>query len=182
MVDAMSEDVNEGLVFAGRIPLASRCINELPGDSELAFVNEKNEHTLRASLLSSEPIESDEHDEVMLHLKRQELKIDLLMDMMGEVLAQHSDIPVEQWVRLRTAGVQWQTAAKPLSVGDKLEINLFVTPPIPRPLTFFAVVENVDNSLVSASFHGVSQAVQDGLDKIIFRHHRRTIAQSRLQD
>ena len=182
MVDTVSEDVNEGLVFAGHIPLASRRIEELPGATEMAFVNEKNEHTLRASLLSTEPVEGDEHDEVLLHLKRQELKIDLLMDMMGEILAQHSDIPVEQWVRLRTAGVQWQEAAKPLSVGDKLEINLFVTPPIPRPLTFFAVIEAIDNSLVSASFQGVNQAVQDSLDKIIFRHHRRTVAQSRLQD
>ena len=182
MVDAMSEDINEGLVFAGSIPLTSRLIEELPGDTEMAFVNEKNEHTHRASLLSTETVEGDEHDEVLMHLKRQELKIDLLMDMMGEVLAQHSDIPKEHWVRLRTAGVQWQETGKSLSIHDKLEINLFVTPPIPRPVTFFAVVESIDNSLVSASFQGVSQTVQDSLDKIIFRHHRRTIAQSRLQD
>jgi hypothetical protein len=170
---------SDSLVFQGRLPAAFRLIEEEPGPSTLVINNEKNEHTLKSSLISRDPIEVDDNDDLTQQLKRQEAKLDLLLDMVTEILSRQSSIPQEIDVRLTAQRIDWQDATQDYSEGAIIEVDVYITPSIPRPLRFFGRITGSAEGKHSVEFFGVNQQVTDLLDKILFRHHRRAIAQQR---
>lgn len=171
---------SDSLVFQGRLPAAFRSITDVPGPSTLVISNERNEHTLKSSLISNEPAEIDDHDDVMQHLKRQEAKLDLLLDMVTEILSRQSNMPQEIEVRLTAQSVGWQDAEQSYLPDDLVEVDVYITPSIPKPLRFYGKVVASEAGQHSVEFMGVNQQVTDLLDKILFRHHRRAVAQQRL--
>lgn len=171
---------SDSLVFQGRLPAAFRSIEAAPGPSTLVISNEKNEHTLKSSLISNEPAEIDEHDDVMQYLKRQEAKLDLLLDMVTEILSRQSNMPQEIDVRLTAQSVAWQDTERSFAADEVVEVDVYITPSIPKPLRFYGKVVSSEAGQHSVEFFGVNQQVTDLLDKILFRHHRRAVAQQRL--
>lgn len=172
---------NDSLVFDGWLPASFTEIDAIPGASTLAIINEKNEHTLRSSLIPADTIDLDDHDELGQYLKRQETKIDLLLDMVTELLTQQKRIPREQQIRLTAQGVEWTESEKNYASDTCLEISIYLTPSVPRPLRFVGQLQRasaLDRYVVR--FVGVSQQVTDLMEKILFRHHRRAVAQQRL--
>lgn len=172
---------NEGLLYEGSLPVSFQPIECFPGEGQLALVNEKNENFLKTSLTRHESMEVDEHDEISLELRRQDLKINLLLDMVGELLVQTNKLPAEVMLRLTATGLEYDGDSAAHKAGDKLEIALYISPSTPRALKLYGEVLTSDaDSIISIGFIGVSQAVQDWLEKFIFRHHRRIIAQGRV--
>lgn len=175
--------VNEGLLFEGLLPVAFTQIKSVPETEQLAFINEANESILKASMILHESVDVDEHDEIRLELRRQDVKINLLLDMVSELLIQQNKIPEALLVKLTAGGIKCPVEAfdtKVVGIGEKLEIALYITPTTPRPLKIYAEVIELDGDLINVQFLGLSQSVQDWLEKLIFRHHRRTIAQSQI--
>lgn len=172
---------SDSLVFQGRLPAAFKAIVEIPSPSTLAISNEKNEHTLRSSLISNEPAEIEDNDDLAQHLKRQEAKIDLLMDMVKELLSRQSQMPQEVDLKLTADGVDWHDSDLVLTESDCVEVDVYITPAIPKALRFYGRVSQSSNGDHQVQFVGVSQQVTDLLEKIIFRHHRRAVAQQRLE-
>ncbi len=171
---------SDSLVLQGRLPAAFRSITEEPGPSTLVISNEKNEHTLRSSLISRDPIEVEDNDDLTQHLKRQEAKLDLLLDMVTEILSRQSNIPQELDVRLTAQSIDWQDAGQQFAPGDIMEVDVYITPAIPKALRFYGRISQSEAAHHSVEFFGVSQQVIDLLEKILFRHHRRAVAQQRL--
>lgn len=176
----MRDDDNASLVFEGQIPAAFRAIGDIPGSGSLSVCNERNEHTLRSGLLPNEPIEVEDNDEITQHLRRQEAKLDLLLDLVSTLLARQSDRPENSEIRLSAAGVQWQDSSHNFAIADCVEVEVHMTPGIPQALKFYGKVVAAEGGICRAEFYGVSQQVVDLLEKLIFRHHRRAVAQQRL--
>ena len=67
-------------------------IHDLPGSTALIRLDRENEKLLRASAIWQDPVEVEEldHDHVSLELRRQDLKISLLLDLVGELLIRQS--------------------------------------------------------------------------------------------
>lgn len=171
---------NESLVFVGQVPASIKPVADIPGASTLVVINERNEHTLRSSLIPNEPVEVDDSDEITQHLKRQETKLDLLLDLVTELLSRQNQIPQDIELRLTAQGVDWSDTESQYSKDDCVEVKVYITPSVPRPLTFFGrVVADSQAGKHSVEFSGVSRPVTDLLEKILFRHHRRAVAQSR---
>ena len=171
---------DEGLFLEALLPISFKLIHVFPEESQLALINEANEVFLKASTSMShrESIEIDEHDEISVELRRQDLKISLLIDMMGELLLQQKQIPDAIKVKLNASGLFCSEYDIPANVGDKVEIRVFITPSIPKPLKLYGeVIAKQNDSGTEFKFAGINQSVRDGLEKIIFRQHRRTIAQ-----
>lgn len=172
---------NESLVFDGRLPVSFTVIDAIPGDSTLAIINEKNEHTLRSSLIPADTVDLDEHDELGQYLKRQEVKLDLLLDLVTELLTQQNRIPDERQLRLTAQGVAWSDPERGFDAGACIEVNIYLTPSVPRALRFFGELRQGASGNNVLAFVGVNQQVTDLMEKILFRHHRRSVAQQRLE-
>lgn len=176
----MRDDDNDSLVFEGRLPVAFRAIADIPGPGSLSVCNERNEHTLRTGLLPSEPVEIEGNDEISQHLRRQEAKLDLLLDLVATLLARQGNSPETSQIKLSAGGVQWQDSELTFAVDDCVEVEVHMTPGIPQALKFYGKVISAQEGLCRARFYGVSQQVVDLLEKLIFRHHRRAVAQQRM--
>jgi len=179
MENLKAED--EGLVFEGAIPIRVETIDAFPQDSTLVTVNEKNEHVLKSSLMPAEPADIDEHDDLAVYLKRQEVKLDLLFDMVAELLYREGKMPPEVNIKLTSHGVEFPSTLGEFNTGQKLQLQVNLTLPEPRPLMLYALVISPasEDGLIAARFVGVSQTMSYLLDKILFRHHRRMVALSK---
>jgi hypothetical protein len=176
---SVGESKHDGsLVYDGLLPFSVQILDAMPSDNTLAMVNDKNEHSLRSSLVGNDNFDLEEHDELGHYLKRQEAKIDLLLDMVTELLTQQKRLPEERQLRLTPQGLQWQQCDANLPADAWVEVLLYLTPSLPRPLRFFGTV-NSNAETHSVNFIAVSQPVTELMEKLLFRHHRRAVAQQR---
>lgn len=170
---------DEGLLLEDSMPVSLEAIESWPEDGQLLLCNDANEWFLRASLALHDSPEADEHDEVRMELRRMDLKLRLLMDMVGELLQRQLQIPAPKPVKLTPLGITVQADGSH-APGDRLALALYINPLLPRALRLFGSVERVEEGgRLSIRFHGLSQGAQDWLEKLIFRHHRRTVALGR---
>lgn len=169
-------DADEGLIFEGMLPVGLDFLDSFPGDDQLALLNEQNENFLKTSLVWHETVDVDEFDDVGQELKRQDLKINLLLDMVGELLALQNKLPETRPIKFSTHALESDFQSEAVVPGAKAMISLYLMPAFPRSVKLYAEFDSTGKAV----FCCMSQNVQDGLEKIIFRHHRRMIAQAKL--
>lgn len=77
--------------------------------------------------------------------------------------------------------LEYESGPTPTRPEKKVEIALYITPSLPRALQLYGeVAAGDDDSSTCISFVGVSQVMQDWLEKFIFRHHRRSGAHAQV--
>ncbi|MBL4580986.1 MAG: hypothetical protein JKY29_04130 [Gammaproteobacteria bacterium] len=170
----------KGLVMEGRYSFTVENIHDLPGSTALIRLDRENEKLLRASAIWQDPVEVEEldHDHVSLELRRQDLKISLLLDLVGELLIRQSELPSLESIQLTATSLEFSNEICAVSNGDKVKATLFLLPAFPRALQFYGDISRSEREGFSIlTFQGTSIAVQDQIEKIIFTHHRRSIAQ-----
>lgn len=177
MHDQTPDTFGAGLVLEDRLPLHWH-INESPDAA--SHLQLSNEETLRVILsLDEHHIEaSDENPEFAHEVQRLETKINLILELVSQVLARQLQLPEALPVRLAAHEIEWETATAP-AVGSLLLIEAYVCPRYPRPLLLPATVKDSTGGRVRAVFDDLGAPVQDLLEKLIFRHHRRLIAATR---
>ena len=148
-------------------------------------VAEHNEHVVRCVNLLGEQIKDrmDDESEAESALARVEAKVNLLLEMVSRLDRQKNDIPDAIQVRLAAGGVEWKSDAQAPAAGDKIWVNLYIDSRIPEAMQLAANVVSVsadgETATVCARFEEMGEVVQDQLEKMIFRYHRRMVAQSR---
>lgn len=174
----MNGMLDTGIRYHGRLPLLVETLDTLPAEFEQLRISESNELLLKAvSVLEDKP-EHDETDPVHQELKRQDLKITLLLDMLGSLLVQNCLLPQPQEVELTTDTLQLRSG-EPVASGQLCRISLYIDGAVPKPLVLFAHSQPAQPDYVSFVFTALAQNVRDNLDKFIFRYHRRLVAQNR---
>lgn len=176
----MNQATEKGLEFNGRLPLAVEHIAQVPSAAELVMINNGNELLLRTVMLLEEKVDVDEDDQLLLELKKQDMKINLLLDMISTLLIQTNAIPpsreitlTDSWIRIRM-----DNAA---TLEGECCVKLYINAAIPRPLVLYgSCTTDADSSCAQINFHGMSPSLINGLDKYIFRFHRRMVANSRI--
>ena len=178
MTDQTQESLGTGLVLQDRAPLRWRPAQDAEDSSRLQLANEE---TLRVILsLDAHHVEAgDEHPELAHDVERLESKINLLLELVGQVLARQLQIPEAVPVRLSAHEIAWQSPEPVPTTGDGI-VELYVCTRYPRPL-------HLPVRFRPAGLHGWAQAslgelgepVQELIEKLIFRHHRRQIAATR---
>lgn len=140
-----------------------------------------NEETLRVILsLDEHHVEaSDENPEFAHEVQRLESKINLILELVSQVLARQLQLPGALPVRLSAHAIDWEAVGAVPAVGSPVLIEIYVCPRYPRPLFLSATVKDSAGGRVRAAFDDLGDAVQDLLEKLIFRHHRRQIAATR---
>lgn len=177
MNDPTTDAFGSGLVLAEPLPLRWHVCESSCAAPHLQL---SNEEILRVILsLDEHHVEAnDENPEMALELQRLESKINLVLELVSQVLVRQLQLPDAIPVRLAAHELEWETTTPP-AIGSWLQLELFVCTRYPRPLVLSARVKDVAAGRVRAEFDGLGESVQDLLERLIFRHHRRSIAASR---
>ena len=179
--------LGDGLTFEDRLPLAW-VEGPLPQGAELARLNADNHQLLgaEASLEETrggETLVKEESPALVHELQRLEFKLNVLMRLMADLVARSSPLPPVQTTRLGAHGLEWSHATEP-RVGTTGLVYIYINPALPQPLKLACKVrgERTEKGVrvVELEFRDLSEAVQDLLEKLIFRHHRRLIAGARI--
>ncbi|MFT7174308.1 MAG: hypothetical protein ACJAUG_000297, partial [Halioglobus sp.] len=165
-----------GLTFTDNISIDWKPVDCQPDDSRLALVNESNESFLRAvSALGAFSTDGSE-DEVGLsqEILRLDLKVNLLLDLVSQLIYQQLEIPGKSEVTISSTSIQWRASKVP-PPGIIVFVQVYIQHGTPKPLCFYGKVqssqEQYESGLALVSYLGLSGSVQSWLDKLIFRHH-----------
>ncbi len=163
--------------FEGHVPLAW---HPPPAGHEEGTVLQANADVLRIITALDEHAVASHIDEGERgqELMRLEAKLDLILDLLGQVLQRDTVMPACTAVRLSASGIEWAGTALP-KVGEQVDIEVFLDERYPRPLRLSAEVTGVARGQCHARLAIDDGEVRDALEKFIFRHHRRSIAQRR---
>jgi hypothetical protein len=183
----MSESfLGDGLIFEEALPVAW-VQGALADGLLLARLNADNHQLLGAeSSLDEVRVHEALKDEspALLHeLQRLEYKVNILLRLVGELALRSSGLPAAQPVRMSARAMEWIGEAGPAAGATGL-LSLYINRALPQPLRIPCVVagERIidDSRATQLRFMGLSDAVVDMLEKLIFRHHRRLVAGARL--
>ncbi len=175
----------DSLVYTAILPLSWLPRKDECQDSEYARIAEHNEHILRcANLLGEQFIEmiDEEADSTLVRL---EAKVNLLLELVSKLDQRMSQIPGADEVKVASGGIEWKCNDTPPTVGSSIWINLYLDTRIPEamkiPAKVIAVSEEPGGTTVGARYECLGEMVQELMEKMIFRHHRRMVAQSRAE-
>ncbi len=184
---AMPESfLGDGLIFEDLLPLAWSP-GPLAEGPALARMNADN-HQLLVAEASLDDVRvhdalKDESPALVHELQRLEFKLNILLRLTAELALRSSTLPPAQRVRVSPQGLEWFGDAAPALRGTGV-VSAYINAALPQPLKVSCKVEGertVDGQRVGQLlFVGLSDTVVDSLAKLIFRHHRRLVAGSRL--
>jgi len=179
----MLDDKPTELRYKDILPLRWEPLDETPRDALRHNLNVGNEHLL--NLLSTleggaGELSSEEELAESKPLLAIDLKLRILLEMVGELLARDHPLPDATEVDLGTETVLWLESRATPQEGREVLLELYFHPALPKPFRLLARITAVhgesDGHRVSARLSGLSDALVSGLEKLIFRHHRRQIA------
>ncbi len=186
MTNSETNPLADTLVYEDRLPLVWSARSDDAQAENYARIAEHNEHVMRCVNMLSDQIreKGDDESETESAVVRLEAKVNLLLEMVSRMEREKSDLPDTTHTRLAAAGIEWNCLGDPPGMGDEIWISLYIDDRVPEPLKLAACVISVSGSgpgaVVCARFEEMGESVRDQLQKMIFRHHRRMIAQSRL--
>lgn len=145
---------------------------------------EHAEGLLRTMALVEETYSDDpeERGNVDLPMHRVEAKLQLLLEMVGSLLARQSDLPGSRTIRWSRLGLSLEVdeAADPDATGI---IELQLLPWLPQllclPCRVLACVAEGERFRAWLAFDPLSPALETALERHLFRRHRRAISASR---
>jgi len=170
-----------GLTFTDNISIDWKLVDYQPDDSRLALVNESNEAFLRAvsALAAFSTDVSDDEIGLSQEVARLDLKVNLLLDLVSQLIYQQLDIPEKSEVTISSKDIRWYGSNVP-APGAIVFVQVYIQHGTPKPLCFYGKVQSSEDQYRSGSalvsYLGLSGSAQSWLDKLIFRHHRRAIA------
>jgi hypothetical protein len=178
--------LGDGLIFEESLP-----VGWTPGPLAeglvLARLNTDNHQLLSAeSSLDEVRVHEalkDESPALVHELQRLEYKVNILLRLTAELALRSSGLPPAERVRMSSHAVEWFGEHTPPTGGTGL-LSLYINPALPQALKIPCVVAGQriieDSRATQLRFVGLSDAVVDMLEKLIFRHHRRLVAGARL--
>jgi len=114
-------------------------------------------------------------------LMRLDFKLNLLLDLAGQLLAQSQPRVRPLKIRFNAMGATWQTDEAP-AVGSHGILEITLRDLIVQPLNLPAeVVAGAPHGEARVRFLWLGETVADHIEKLVFRRHRRKIAGTRQQ-
>jgi hypothetical protein len=173
-----------GLSYEGYLPLAWREV-QAAEETELGKLNFANSEVLR-TLLALETYSGELSDELPeadnQHVARLDFKLNLLLEMVGHLLAHQQVIPEAHALTLTPDTIRWRDTRAP-NPDSLLRIEVYCGLRYPRPLIVYARVMEVapqpEGCLVVAALQHLGETVREGLQRFIFVQHRRAVSQLR---
>jgi Atypical PilZ domain, cyclic di-GMP receptor len=177
--------LGDGLIFEELLPL-SWSPGPLVEGMALARMNADN-HQLLGAEASLDEVRvhdalKDESPALVHELQRLEYKLNILLRLVADLAVRNSSLPAPQRFRVSSRGLEWFGEHAP-DTGTGV-VSAYINPALPQafrvPCTVIGERTADGQRVAQLQFRGLSDAVVDLLEKLIFRHHRRLVAGSRL--
>ncbi len=152
-------------------------------EAAAAKLAERNLRLLQAYEALDETSTGEKADETAPHsaeIARLDFKLNLLLDLVGQLVSASHPRPIALPVRFNSLGASWQPADAAPPLGNSGFLQVFLADALVQPLTLPAKVVSVaEDGPVRAHFELLGEAVADQIEKLVFRRHRRKIAGAR---
>lgn len=177
--------IYEKIAYEDLLPVRWRPEPAAPSDVQSASLAERNLRVLQAcdALEEHGQLEKNLDDDSphSADLMRLDFKLNLLLEIAGQLLAQTQTRTQATQIRFNAMGAMWKTGETlPGNSHGILEITLrdVVMQPLYLPAQ---IVPDAEPGFARARFLALGETVADHIEKLVFRRHRRKIAGARQQ-
>ena len=145
-----------------------------------ASFTERNVRLLQALAAIEDHGVTDKPDESAPDLARLDFKINLLLDLVGQLLVANRPQPAPVAIRFNAQGAVWHPIAPLPQAGGQGILEIHLRDFLAEPLRLVGTLTNVSQEgEVTMRFSPVGEPLADLLERLIFRHHRRQVAGTR---
>jgi hypothetical protein len=172
--------------FTDRVAWDSRfhavCVAaERPDAAELALINDRNASVLVAvSALVDRRSDTGEDDSPLTQeVARLDAKLNVLMEIVNRLLLPQAGLPPRIPVRVNASGatLPWD-GLPPVGAPVMLKLHFDACRALPLELPGVRMAGPTDGKGFIA-FDGLAEPVRDGIERLVFRQHRRQVAEAR---
>ena len=175
----------DGICYEDALPLEFRA-GALPEAAVLSGLNADNfqlliaDASLDEARVPASESKSDDDSTIAEDLHRLEHKVNVLIQLVAKLVAKDQQLPQSQPWRLYAGGIEWRVSGAELPGDSTGIVLLYISRQFPQPLRLpgriVAGRGDERGRWQRFAFAGLSPAVTEGLDRLIFRHHRRAVA------
>jgi hypothetical protein len=173
----------EELAYQDVLPVAWKALPDQIDPDLAASYAASNVRVLQASTALQEQGVTEKADDNSPHsqdLLRLELKINLLLDVVGRILASNQPRPPAVAIRFNALGATFQGTPPLPRPGAQGCVEIYLRECVAEPLRLIGRVANVSpGGEIKVRFLPPGEATSDLLEKLAFRRHRRQVAGSR---
>jgi atypical PilZ domain-containing cyclic di-GMP receptor len=173
----------EELAFQDVLPLVWRPMATAIDRELTASFDERNLRLLQAweamdqHVLPPEKVEDAPYAAEILRL---DLKLNLLLDLVGQLLVANHPRPHPVPVRFNALGAMWRGTGTLPEAGEQGIVEIYLKDSLSEPLRMAGRVTSVTpEGGIKVKFLPMGEGVSDILEKLAFRRHRRQIAGAR---
>jgi hypothetical protein len=170
----------EELAYEDVVPVAWQPLPEPFNPTVNGSFADRNLRVLQALAALEEHGQIEKVDENSPHaadLLRLDMKVNLLLDMMGQLLVRSHPRPRATSIRFNTLGGVWQGTAPFPVLGNQGVLEVYLRDCIAEPLRLVGRIASVGpDGRIKARFIPPGEHIADLMEKLAFRKHRRQVA------
>ena len=170
----------EELAYEDVVPIAWRPLPEPFNPAVVGSFADRNLRTLQALQALEEHGPTEKPDENSPHaadIVRLDMKLNLLLDMMGQLLIASQPRPRPASIRFNALGAVWQGAPPFPPLGNQGVLEVYLRDCIAEPLRLVGRIASIaPDGRIKARFVPPGENIADLMEKLAFRKHRRQVA------
>lgn len=170
----------EELAYEDVLPIFWRALHEPFDPSMMGSYQDRNLRVLQSIAALEEHGQTEKADETSPHhadIMRLDLKMNLVLDMMGQLLAASRPRPRPLPIRFNALGAVWQGQSPHPQMGEQGVLEVYLRDCIADPLRLVGRIASVGpDGRIKARFIPPGESISDLLEKLAFRKHRRQVA------
>lgn len=170
----------EELAYQDVLPMLWRALPSAADQAVIASYTDRNVRLLQACAAIEDHSVSEKSDEDSPELQRLDFKINLVLDLVGQLLVANRPRPPAVPVRFNALGAVWRAAPPLPEAGAQGVVEIYLRDCLADPLRLVGRITNVSpDGQIKVRFAPVGETVENLIEKLTFRRHRRQIAESR---
>lgn len=177
--------LHQELAYADVLPVSFRPLAAPLDAVHAAAIAERNLRMLLACAALDEHGKHEKAADDAPHaadILRIDLKVNLLLDMVGALLAASQSRPPAVPARFNPHGIVWEAAGPVPSAGARGLVEIHLKDCLVHPVSLEGTVaDGPADRHVHVRFEPLPEPVADQLERLVFRRHRRQVAGGRTQ-
>jgi hypothetical protein len=181
MQDASWQDFSERVTYDDGLHVACVPLPEPFGDLQRAAMRDRNLSVLGTLAVFNERRAEavDEDSPASQEIQRLDSKLNVLMAMMDQLLQRNAELPPRAPVSFNAVGALLPASVWPSAQEHGL-VRLHFDGCLALPLELTARrVQERDADHIFVAFESMDEATCDAIERLVFRHHRRKVAERR---
>lgn len=164
----------------GALRASCEALDAMPDRPALTRLAERNLSTLASiAAIEERRVEAaDEDSPVLQELARLDAKLNALVDIVNRLLAAPESLPARNCLQFNALGAVVPAELVPGNEVVLLALHFDACPSLPLELPS-RVLRRLDDGRVFLAFEPCGDVLGEALERLVFRHHRRKVAETR---